>query len=209
MNRRDFLLATAAAITARAADSTSDEDAILKRIRPPKFAASRFRHHQTRRARRRPDALRPTRSAKPSTPAPSRRWTRGHPARRFPHRRDSSQERRRAASRRRRDPPLQPRSRNIIFPPCFPAGKAPSAGIIRRFSTLSTSRTSPSPAQACSTARPIAITGGTGKTVAKQKDRAALQKMGEDGIPGEGSRLRRRPLSAARSSSSPIAARTC
>ena len=42
MKRRDFLLATTAAITSRAADSTPDEDAILKRIRPPKFAARDF-----------------------------------------------------------------------------------------------------------------------------------------------------------------------
>jgi polygalacturonase len=42
MKRRDFLAVTAATLTARAADSSTDEDAILKRIRPPKFAARDF-----------------------------------------------------------------------------------------------------------------------------------------------------------------------
>jgi polygalacturonase len=42
MKRREFLAVTAAALTARAADSSSDEDAILKRIRPPKFASRDF-----------------------------------------------------------------------------------------------------------------------------------------------------------------------
>jgi polygalacturonase len=42
MKRREFLAVTAAALTARAADSSSEEDAILKRIRPPKFASRDF-----------------------------------------------------------------------------------------------------------------------------------------------------------------------
>jgi polygalacturonase len=42
MKRREFLAMTAAALTVRAADSSSDEDAILKRIRPPKFASRDF-----------------------------------------------------------------------------------------------------------------------------------------------------------------------
>src|ERR1700689_1913054 len=42
MKRREFLAVTSAALIARAADSSSDEDAILKRIRPPKFAARDF-----------------------------------------------------------------------------------------------------------------------------------------------------------------------
>jgi polygalacturonase len=42
MKRREFLAVTAAALTARAEDSSSEEDAILKRIRPPKFAARDF-----------------------------------------------------------------------------------------------------------------------------------------------------------------------
>jgi len=42
MKRRDFLFATTAALSVRAADSTPDEDAILKRIRPPKFASRDF-----------------------------------------------------------------------------------------------------------------------------------------------------------------------
>ncbi len=42
MKRREFLAVTSAALIARAADSSSDEDAILKRIRPPKFASRDF-----------------------------------------------------------------------------------------------------------------------------------------------------------------------
>jgi polygalacturonase len=42
MKRREFLAVTAAALTAHAADSSADEDAILKRIRPPKFASRDF-----------------------------------------------------------------------------------------------------------------------------------------------------------------------